>query len=307
MPQAGTAPSKPEGLGALLANLATLEGRLAQLPAPVANAARQFLGQQINLAKSRLTGERLQQAILGAGILGDGADAEGAVPVGQLGAPVKSDELKSSLLLLRKALLAWVGPERAEASAALAKALPPLRSGAPRAARIDASLSADGDIAEESGKSLLEQTDAALSRLRPGHAGAAEHLNRADQAQPAPRNEWAGQVPLLLGQEAGLAQFQITRDGGSGGSPEQRPWQVRFAINFSVIGEVGAHVLLRGQRASVTIWAERGETAEALEGMLPELMDAFTAVGLETGSIQCRQGVPRPAPVAAGGLVDSVR
>jgi hypothetical protein len=82
---------------------------------------------------------------------------------------------------------------------------------------------------------------------------------------------------------------------------------VRFAINFSVIGEVGAHVLLRGKRASVTLWAERDDTAEALDGMLAELTDAFAAAGLETGSIQCRHGVPRAAPVAAGGLVDSVR
>jgi hypothetical protein len=302
MLQESSAPPKLDGMGALLVNLAVFEGRLAEFPAPVAAAVRQFLGQQINLARGRLTGERLQQAIVGAGILAGEADEAAGLSV-----PGGTEQLKASLMQFQRALVGWVGQER-NAGVPVARPAPPSRPGAPRAARItEPSPLPEEDAPKETGRKLLEQTDTALGRLRPAHAGGAEPLNRPDPAQAAPRSEWAGQVPMFLGQEAGLAQFQISRDGGSAGMPETRSWQVRFAINFSVIGEVGAHVLLRGKRASVTLWAERDDTADALDTMLPELTDAFAAAGLETGSIQCRHGVPRAVPVAAGGLVDSVR
>jgi hypothetical protein len=98
----------------------------------------------------------------------------------------------------------------------------------------------------------------------------------------------------------------VFRDGRAESEAAERGWQLRFSVNFSQLGEVGAHVALRGRRTSVTLWADREETAEALDEMLPELAPALAARGLDPGTIRVRRGIPREPAGMTGGFVDSL-
>lgn len=304
----GVLPARAESVGGLLAGLAATQSRLGDVPQPVVAVMRQVLEQQLTLGREKLTGKRLQQALQQAGLSADGGDGD-AVKLGmggQRGAG-PGDELRQNLSQLRAQLSRWLGQEETQPVAPVMRQPVPQRAGPPRAGRIEIPQppleTADP---KDLGRRLLEQTDEALNHLRPSNNATPERAQREAQAQP-PRAEWTGALPMFLGHEAGIAQFHVSRDGGGDVSAASRAWQVRFAINFSAIGEVGAHVLMRGKRASVMIWAERDDTAEALEAMLPELDAAFAQAGIHSGSIQCRRGLPKPPPIATGGLVDSTR
>ena len=62
------------------------------------------------------------------------------------------------------------------------------------------------------------------------------------------------------------------------------------------MGPVHALVALTGDRASVTLWAERISTATRLNDSAPMLRDALRAAELEPADFQARVGAP---PVAA--------
>ncbi|RYE87683.1 MAG: flagellar hook-length control protein FliK [Hyphomicrobiales bacterium] len=131
-------------------------------------------------------------------------------------------------------------------------------------------------------------------------------LARSGAALAAP-SEWNLELPMLLGHQLAMAQIQIGREGKGKSDGKDKSWRLRFALNFSVLGEVGAQVAMVGTRASVAIWADEPATADALEAMLPELAPALTAKGLELISLTVRRGVPRDEALPAGRLMDSLR
>ncbi len=80
---------------------------------------------------------------------------------------------------------------------------------------------------------------------------------------------------------------------------------MRFSINFSRTGEVGATVSLRGRKVGVMLWAERDEIAETLEDMTGELEQSLIAHGLQPGAIRCRKGPPPGARRSVGAFMDN--
>ena len=80
---------------------------------------------------------------------------------------------------------------------------------------------------------------------------------------------------------------------------------MRFSINFSQTGEVGATVSLRGGKTGVMLWAEREETAAVLKESQGELEEALAARGLEPGAIRCRHGLPPQAKKPVGAFMDN--
>ena len=152
---------------------------------------------------------------------------------------------------------------------------------------------------------LRTQVEGALSRLRLSQiASLPEAGDRAMVAKPS--GEWTLELPLAWGEELGMAQFQISRDGSSKGRDADREWSMKFAINFSAIGEVGAHVSLRGGRVGALLWAERDETAALLQDHLDELTGALEGRGLEPGAIRVRHGIPEAPAAPAGHFLDDV-
>jgi len=152
---------------------------------------------------------------------------------------------------------------------------------------------------------LLERTDAALSRLR-------LHQN-ASLPEPSARHEaqWSLDLPVVMGGQQSLLHIQIHRDRDA--DPEQneeRGWQVRFAINLSEMGEVGAQISLRGSATGILLWADREDTAAALAEGVSGLRQELEALGLNTGAIVVRTGAPMPPAASAtssGHIVDAVR
>ena len=160
----------------------------------------------------------------------------------------------------------------------------------------------------ERARALLGEANSALHRLRLFQLAALPETTPGSEASKP--SQVLVEIPVRLGQELCMAQFQVGRDGANGGNEQEarRGWQMRFSVNFSAIGEVGAQIGLLGHRVNISIWAERSATAEALQSMLPEVTQALAAKGIETVSLQCRHGIPKaPNPPPAGLYVDAVR
>lgn len=282
------AAARQQSIAPLLASLSTLAAAATPLPRPVIEAALKVLATRIDLNQAPPTPTVLREAVLGAGVLAQPA----AVPT----------DAKLALLQLRSALVAFLGHTPPAFVPAARRPPPPLRGEDPRAPSPESPPPDDG-TPHDAARTLLGHTDGALSRLKLLQVAAQPaDLRPADPARPA---EYRVEIPMLLGAETGVMQLQVQRDARNKSQPKARGWRVRFALNFSAIGEVGADVSLLGQSASVSLWAADPETAETLEAMLPELAPALAARGLDVTGVRLRRGAPQKPARAPGQLLDS--
>jgi len=266
------------------------------LPEPVLKAAQQVLGQRLSLDNGGPDGAALQRAVRSSGIFQEAMLAGGL-------AKVAGGDMKSALLGLQRQLGAWLGDQ---APIEQVRTIPPpLRGMIPRARADSLPLGDLPDDAQMAGKVLLERTDAALSRLRLHQNASLPEQTSRHEAQ------WSLDLPVVLGGQQSLLQMQIHRDRDAEAQQnEERGWQVRFAINLSDMGEVGAQISLRGKATGILLWAERDETAAALAEGVTALRQELEVLGLNAGAIVVRNGAPNPpaaAGVSAGHIVDAVR
>ncbi len=71
------------------------------------------------------------------------------------------------------------------------------------------------------------------------------------------------EIPVLTAQGTGAAPMTIERDGDDRGASEIKPqWRASFSIDLESIGPVHVQIALNGERASVTLKAERAHSAE---------------------------------------------
>src|SRR3569833_4351275 len=122
------------------------------------------------------------------------------------------------------------------------------------------------DTARDAGRLLHAQTDSAVSRIMLMQVASLPDADPMLPAAPTLRVE----VPFLVGHELVMAQIQITREGRRREAEQRRGWTMRFALNFSATGEVGAEVGLLGKAVNVSLWAAAPETVEAMQSALPE-------------------------------------
>ncbi len=243
------------------------------------------------------SGEALKAAITKSGVF-----LENGAVTGSSEAAAKGD-LKAGLLHLRGTLSAWLGEEMATVSR-IRRLPPPIRGVMPRAREAaEAPLPLDGMLIKDAGRTLHGHADAALSRMKLLQLASLPD----QQIRGAGGAEWRMELPLMLGQELAMAQFVILRDAPHKDRKRERGWQMRFAVHFAVTGEVGANVGLNGRQVSVMFWAAEAETAGVLRDMLPELAERLRTIGLDPGSILCRDGAPDEAPKASRHLVDTLR
>ena len=223
------------------------------LEEPVLRAAMGVLAQRIVAPDGRVSPEAIAQAATRSGI---GLEASLA-----RGMPQPMDA-KAGLLALRDALSKWLGdtPAAPAPQARTPGDAPPLK-GLPLRA-IAADPPSLPDAARDAGRLLHEQTDSAISRVKLMQLAslADPQTNSARPSSPSLRME----LPFLIGHELVMAQMQVGRDGGSRREAAgKRGWSMRFALNFSATGEVGAEVGLLGRAVSVALWAAEPETAAA--------------------------------------------
>lgn len=283
----------------LIAKLVSLQGEAARLPQPVLQAAQAVLASAIDVEAGPPSGEMLKQATLRSGVFFENALLSGTPVSAQQG------DVKAALLQLRSAIMAWVGPNPAMPQPSNRRPAPPLRGTPPSSETTDLRAPAEQQAPKEVARQLLGQTDAAISRVRLFQLASLPHAAPAAARADAPA-EWNVELPLLLGHELCMAQFQVSRDGKSARPDQKRGWQMRFSMNFSALGQVGAQISLNGSAANVMLWADRSETSDAINQMLPELAPALAAKGLSPEGIFCRTGSPRQPMRPVGKFVDSL-
>ena len=289
------AAARQDSAAPLLAKLATIvTATMPSLPGPVIELALKLLANRVDLNRAAPDAKTLEAAVMKAGVLLTPPSREPAT------------DSRTGLLALRSTLLAFLGGDNVPPVATGERPAPPIKGEPPRAPTPQAALPDPSADAQDTARTLLGQTDAALSRLKLLQSASQPPDIRADA--PAPRNELRVEIPMLLGAETGILQLMVERDARHKREPErQRGWRMRFAMNFSATGEVGADIALLGRTASVAIWAADPDTADALDALLPELAPAIQRHGLELTSLRVRRGAPQHARTAPGQLLDSAR
>ena len=184
---------------------------------------------------------------------------------------------------------------------------PPFRGALPSAQAVAApSITPDAPLATSAHR-LLGDTDAAIARqtlLQVASLPDRVDVPGVRSDQVAPR--WNFEIPFVTAQGTAMAQFEISRDGGTA-EPEAvtRVWRARFSLDVEPAGPVHALITLSGERTSVRMWAERPATAAQLRAGAAQLSEALGKAELQPGEIVIRDGAPpSPAPARAGHFLD---
>ncbi len=272
------AAGRQAGAAALFADLAEAL-HAPDLPAPLKAAIGQLLALRTPLV-APITAATVRQAVAQSGLFLEAHLLRGAA------AP---PDVKAALLTLQRALAAT--PPAVTLPATHAPTTPPpVREAAliaqpPSAATLSAS---DGapvvvqHLAREADQTMARQVLHQLASL-------------PDGAGPA----WMLELPVVTPQGTALAQFEIDRDGAQPGSGHpNETWRVRFAVDIEPLGPVHVHLRMEGDRAAVTVWAEREDGLERLRARGAELASALPAV------VVFHPGAPRRPLPESGQFVD---
>ena len=195
-------------------------------------------------------------------------------------------------------------PQAPRPAPSLAGPPPPYRGALPTAQPpVSAAIAADA-TPRDIGARLLADTDAALARHTLLQAAS---LNAAPSTQPTHSDpsgpRWNFEVPFATPQGTAMAQFEIARDGRAVPAEGiKQVWRARFTLDVEPIGAVHAQIALSGERATVTLWAERTGSAVRLRESASLLTDALQQADLEPGDVLVREGAPpRPRESASPG------
>jgi hypothetical protein len=295
------AAARQGGLAPLLADLAQAASGGA-LPPSVAAAAARVLDLRVPL--DGLDAAALRQAFARSGLFLE-AGLAAALPSGTAG--MAGPDLKAALLVLREVVKSWVDGEPAPGLRQVppASAPPPPYRGAPPSAQptVAPSLPAHaplGAIAQR----LLGDTDAALARQTLLQVASLPEAGAGSLKAVQQGAQWAFEIPLAIGQGTAIAQFEISRDGQGAATDGPSVWRVRFSLDVEPMGPVHALIAVTGDRAAVTLWAERDASAVRLRAGADQLAEALRGAALAPGDIQFRVGTPAAPPPAAGRFLD---
>lgn len=218
----------------------------------------------------------------------------------------------AALITLRQSLQSWLAsdadaPEQASTNGMAARqqnaashdnAPPPPYRGAPTVAQapVAASIASNASLRERA-LHLIDQTDAVVAR-RALLQIASSPLDRtsgnsARQQQPV---TVLLEIPLATREGTAAAQIRISRDARRQDDPTAEPaWHVDFSTTFEPLGPVHAHIAVAGRRTTVTLNAERGESAALLSNNLALLDAGLRNADLEPGAIRCQSATSRAA------------
>ena len=131
-----------------------------------------------------------------------------------------------------------------------------------------------------------------LQRIVEG--GIARILLQQAQSMQQPNQEglrWVFELPYRQGDEYRSLPMVIEREA-QGDDAESSPpgWQVELSFELPELGTIQAKIMVRGEKVSASLWAERDTIAQLADAELPVLETALMANGLEVGALVCRQG-----------------
>lgn len=325
-------PPTPERLGqiaaAIVRDAATRQGGIAQLyadleaslsqpkvsmPSPVIDAAQRLFALRLDATEpAGIDADAIKLALARSGFVGNpGAASDPS----RSGVPL---DARAVLLSLREVLKNWESAERtalpagtpspASAPAAQRPAGPmlPYPNGptVPQPAA-DASLPANA-TARELASHLLDKTDSAIARemiLKIASLPERTELNtRPADANPS---RMTFDIPMAMPTGTAVAQIRIERDGAKRDGDIVEPvWRANFSVDLEPIGAVHVRIALIGGKATVTMNAERPESAESLQAGLPLLEAGLRGAEIEPGVLTCQAGQPAAASADHGLYVD---
>lgn len=189
----------------------------------------------------------------------------------------------------------------AESPAAPNRPPPPYRGAAPVAQPISPASILDGAEPRAAARTLLAETDAALARHTLLQAASLPDSPGTPATTDTGSGRWVFEIPFATPQGTTVAQFEIARDGkGEGAERHEASWRARFAIDVEPVGVVHAQITVAGERTGVTLWAERGSSAELLRDHAGDLAERLRAADLDPSEVVVRDGAPpRPRETAA--------
>lgn len=288
------------GLYAQIATLMTAQSAgKASVPDALQKAMQQIMGLRLNSAQP-VTANALQQAVRSSGQF-----KEAQLPQTSGGLPAGGGDLKATLLSF-KSLLQTLGAQPAARFPAKQPA-PPSRQTGPQGQAAQTSSGYWAGSAPQNLQSLLQETDAALARMRltqlvnAGLAG-----DDGPQAAAAKPMDAVVELPIALGNETTVMQMQVGRDGGgNNGEEEDDPaWRLRFALDLTATGPLEAAVSLRGGGTYVSLWVERKETLDLLTGLQETMEAAFADAGLNLQELRFIRGLPPRTAAKYGALIN---
>jgi hypothetical protein len=214
-------------------------------------------------------------------------------------------DLKSALLAF-KALLQNLGAEPAIRFPARQPA-PPSRHSGPQGQAPQTSSGYWAGAAPQNLQSLLQETDAALARMR-----LTQLVNGGMGGEDAPQSTTSKQMdtvvelPVAFGQETAVMQMQVGRDGGRPDTEdgEEPAWRLRFALDLTATGPLEAAVSLRGGGTYVSLWIDRKETLDTLTGLQETMEAAFADAGLDLQELRFIRGLPPKTAAKYGALIN---
>lgn len=318
-PLLGPALARQDSLAPLLANLrAIADGSVAlKLPRSFLTLVDRVLAQAIPAERKAVTAQVLKTAVENSGLFLEARQAKGGV------VPPGTD-LKAGLQTLRAALAPLVQalslpqadkpaipglptsgvPQTQPVADQAARPSPPRRDGALVPQPIAEPSLAAGDKPLAIVETLLEQTDAALDRIKLSQYASLPLEAPRTEAQQNQR--WLTEIPLAFQQGTTMLPLQIEKE------PPKRDvdgvagplWRVRFALDVEPMGPLQGIVTLQGRSVGITLWAEREETSKMLRGASPGLEAALIDAQFENGTIDIHTGQPRVAQPTAGQFLD---
>jgi len=297
------AAGRQDSLTALFADLsAVAQGRTrAEIPAPVARAMAEVLGFRVP-AETLATPAGLTRALHDSG-----AQLEARLAALPAGMPLPPD-LKAALQRLQSALAGWpAGHDPAEAPAApkaTGHERPPLRGALPHGQQVQQSQLGAASTPAEVAQVLTERTESALARITLLQAASLPDMR--DGMRPDLPGLTTLEVPLRVGAETAVVQFQIQRDRDEADEPAARSrkggdWTMRFSLDAEPLGPIHAAVRWHDGRVGIQLWAERDNVAAALEAQRAGLSDALAASAFTIERLTIASGTP-PDPRAPAGL-----
>jgi hypothetical protein len=259
-------------LGSLLTANAAQRPALGVVPPPLADAARQLFA-RIATREHVASPEGLRQAILNAGLF---FERQLLTPQ-----PPQSADIKGALLKLI-ADLRTISPRSS------ASALPAGRtSGAPPPGE---------PIAPAPLFDMLEDgAQAALARIVLQQLAS---LPRSEGDAP----QWFLDLPFRQGEHVHLVRLHIYREKHPRDPKHLPAWCVRLSFDLVTLGPVSVLVTWFGGAASISLWAQRDDTARLFDAHLAALRTRLHDDGVPIRHMQCEHGT---APFAADPLHDA--
>jgi Flagellar hook-length control protein FliK len=185
---------------------------------------------------------------------------------------------------------------------------PPYRGSPPMGQPAAPATLASASSPAEAAQRLLGATEAALARHTLLQAASLSDRPSTDTGRVQTQGpQWTFEVPMMTSRGTSIAQFEVSRDGRAVSEDGRAIWRARFSVDVEPMGPVHAQVTLLGNRAAVTLWAERPDSAARLSESSALLADALKQADLEPGDIHCRAGaptVPRASRPPAGQFLD---